>query len=104
MTEIRVKNGKPIKKDCYDYFRAKENWLTTFENEENHIRIERLAHTNVFRVVMVGIEPNKWIGKLDMVITYCASTTDKYPNGFFTSQPSVELATNWVYDQWKEEE
>ena len=101
----KTPNGRPLKKDCYAYFRDDANWLTVEESAKTHIRAQRLKHTGIFRIVVVGIEPDKWQGVRDQGVSYCMSSLSReWPNGYFTERPSVKCAEDAVSKQWREEE
>ena len=101
-----MKSNKPLMKDMVAYFGNDENWVTIWRSEEANLRIDRLKHTNITRLVHTDVE-DVYIGIHHQIITYSLENKnlkafDPYLGRWLRSQPNNEEIKTAIKTQWME--
>ena len=97
---------KPLVKDMSSYFYNNENWLTIWNNDYANLRIERLSHTSITRLVHTDVD-DPYIGIHNEVITYSLEAKelrsyDPYLGRYLRDRPNQEEIKTAITRQWRE--
>lgn len=99
-------NGRPFKKDCYQYFADKSNWVKVWDDPSQKLRLERLKHTMILCLVAYDQRWGCCWGDhtMDYEIIYCMkSKSGERIDNFITSRPSVAETEDVIYSTWRAE-
>lgn len=100
---------RPLVKEVPDYFRNKENWIPIWESKTANLRIDRLLHTHINRLVHTNVKPYySWKSdeRVDVIITYAMSKTTEgnLLSQYLNSQPNQQETKEAVFSQWFEDD
>ncbi len=103
---MKNSDSKPLIKDMVSYFMDNENWVTIWHSDEANLRIERLKHTSVTRLVHTDVE-DPYIGIHNEVITYSIEAKDlqhfdPYLGRYLRNRPNNEEIKNVIKHQWRD--
>lgn len=99
-------NGRPFKKDCYQFFADESNWVKVWDDPSQKLRLERLKHTMILRLVAYD---QRWgclwgDNAMNYDIAYCMkSKSGERIDDFITGRPSVAEVEETVYSSWRAE-
>ena len=99
---------KPLIKDMVAYFGDDDNWVTIWRDSIANLRIDRLKHTNITRLVHTDVE-DVYIGIHHETITYSLEQKnlrrfDPYLGRWLRSQTNNEEIRTAIKTQWEENE
>ena len=98
---------KPLVKDMASYFYDNDNWVYVWQSGEANLRIERLKHTSITRLLHTNVE-DQYIGIHNEVITYSMERKDltspfwEYLGRYLVSRPNNEEIKTAIRTQWEE--
>lgn len=97
---------KPLIKDMVAYFGDDDNWVTIWDSNEANLRIDRLKHTSITRLVHTDVE-DVYLGIHHETITYSLEQKDlkgfdPYLGRYLRSQPNNEEIRTAIKTQWEE--
>ena len=100
---------RPLVKEVPEYFRNNENWTPVWESPIANLRIDRLLHTHITRLVHTNVKPYysmSWRSDemVDVVITYSMSKSESYLGQYLNSQPNQQETKEAVFSQWFEDD
>lgn len=99
---------KPLIKDMVAYFGDNNNWTEVWRSEEANLRIDRLKHTGITRLVHTDVE-DVYIGIHHETITYSLDYKDvkgfdPYLGRWLRNQLNNKEIRTAIKTQWEENE
>ena len=95
---------RPLVKDMSGYFFDHFNWTPVWNDPTVDLRIERLKHTKITRLVHVGVV-SAYIGQHDVVLLYSLNHKPEELLGeYMTSRPNQSEIQEAIKHQWTEDE
>ena len=99
---------RPLVKEVPEYFREDKNWIPVWESPKANLRIDRLLHTGITRLVHTNVKPYyswKTNERVDVVITYSMRKSEEgYLGQYLNSQPNQQETKEAVFSQWFEDD
>ena len=103
------KMKKPLVKDMIEFFRARENWVRVTSCFSMRLRIDRLIHTSITRLVRCEV-PQYYTGdKGECILAYDFNKKSeaecvRFNSTFIDTQPNNEEIRIAIKTQWREED
>ena len=96
---------RPLVKDMNDYFRNPDNWVVKWESELVNLRIDKLKHTGITRLVHTNVKSD-YVGRHDVIITYSMydkKGDDPWLGEYLDRDPNQNFIRDCIKNQWTED-
>lgn len=96
---------RPLVMHMDEYFSDKSNWKPVWEDKDAGLRIDKLKHTTITRLVHTNVF-SSYIGLHDVTLLYSLEAKcgdDEWLGEYLTDRPNHQEIRDAIKHQWRED-